>query len=70
MPNSILNGTLFWLNDEIWETIWEKPISEELTERLLHYSQLISDHYKNLHKFSKKVKEFEQLVSKEIAEYM
>ncbi|MBI5065132.1 hypothetical protein HZA97_02740 [Candidatus Woesearchaeota archaeon] len=57
---------LDWLNGEIWETVWEKPISPELTKKLLYFSQLISDNYKNLHKFSKEIKEFEKLVSKEI----
>ncbi len=34
-----------WVNDEIWETIWEKPISVKLKNKLLKYSQLISDNY-------------------------
>lgn len=58
-----------WVNNEIWETIWEKPISVKLKNKLLKYSQLISDNYEELHKFSKKVKEFENLISKEIINY-
>ena len=57
---------LDWLNGEIWETVWEKPISQELTDVILHYSQLISDNYKDLHKFSDEIKAFETLLSKEM----
>jgi len=58
---------LDWLNGEIWETVWEKPISQELTNELLYYSQLISDNYKDLHKFSDEIKKFEILLAKEMA---
>jgi len=57
------------VNGETWETVWVKPISEELAEKLLYYSRLISDNYENLDKFSKEMKEFEEFVSKEIAKY-
>ncbi len=56
-----------WVNDEIWETVWEKPISAELRDKLLFYSRLISDNYKKLEKFAKQMKEFEELLSEEIA---
>lgn len=59
-----------WVNDEIWETVWAKPISKEVKNKLLHYSQLFSDNYKNLDKLSKEIKEFESLISKEIAKYL
>jgi len=59
-----------WCNDEIWETVKEQPISEELTEELLKYSRLISDNYEFLHKFSDEVKSFEQLLSKEMAKFL
>ncbi len=55
-----------WVNNEIWETIWEKPISKILTKKLLFYSQLISDNYKHLEKFEKELKEFERILKKEI----
>ncbi len=55
-----------WVNDEIWETVWERPISKELKDKLLHYSQMFSDNYKNLNKFFKEFKEFEKLISREI----
>ena len=57
---------LDWLNGEVWETVWEKPISQELTDNVLRYSQLISDNYKGLHKFSDEIKKFEELLSKEM----
>lgn len=60
-------GSCDWLNGELWETVWEKPISQELTDGLLHYSQLVSDHYKDLRKFFSEVKKFEQILSKELA---
>ncbi|MFA6588206.1 MAG: hypothetical protein WCT08_03995 [Patescibacteria group bacterium] len=56
-----------WLNGEIWETVWEKSISQKLSDNILHYSQLISDNYKDLHKISDKIDMFEKLLSKEIA---
>jgi len=58
-----------WCNDEIWETIKEQPITKELTEKLLSYSRLISDNYKNLEKFSDEIKNTEKLISKEIANF-
>ena len=59
-------GKCDWLNGEIWESVWEKPISEELSNKLLHYSQLISDHYKDLRKYSCEVRQFEQLLTNEL----
>lgn len=59
-----------WLNDEIWETTKEQPISDELTDELLRYSRLISDNYQFLHKFSDDMKSFESLLSKEIANFL
>jgi hypothetical protein len=55
-----------WCNDEIWETIWEKPISGELADKLMEYSQFISDNYKNLDKFSYKIKEFQDIITGEL----
>ena len=52
------------VNGETWETVWEKPISKKVDEKLLFYSRLISDNYKNLAKFSKEMKEFEEFLSK------
>jgi len=57
------------VNGETWETVWEKPISENVDEKLLCFSRLISDNYENLDKFSKEMKEFEKFMSKEIAKY-
>jgi len=59
-----------WVNNEIWETVWEKPISEQLKNKLLYYSQLIADNYKDLDKFPEKLSEFESLLSEEIAKYV
>lgn len=59
-----------WVNNEIWKTVWSKPISRDIKDKLLYYSQLISDNYKNLGNFSKEVKEFESFVLKETAKYL
>jgi len=58
-----------WCNNEIWETISETPIPNQLNESLLKYSALVKKHYHGLHKFSKEMSEFEVLLSKEIAYY-
>ena len=57
------------VNGVTWETVWEKPVSEDVAEKLLYYSRLVSDNYENLDKFSKEMKEFEKFMSKEIAKY-
>ncbi len=58
------------VNGETWETVWEKPISEEVDKNLLHYSRLVSDNYENLDQFSKEMTEFEDIISKEIEKYI
>jgi len=60
-------GKKDWVNDEIWEMAWARPISGQTRDKLLYYSHLICDNYKNLDKFSKELKEFEDFLSKEIA---
>jgi hypothetical protein len=57
-----------WLNNEIWETTWEKPISKKVSKKLLFYSQLISDNYKDLNNFRKELNEFEQILKEQIKE--
>lgn len=58
-----------WVNDEIWETRNPKQIPEEISDKLLHYSQLISDNYKHLDEFQKELTDFEDLLSEQIAKY-
>ncbi|MDD2935027.1 MAG: hypothetical protein PHX25_00975 [Candidatus Pacebacteria bacterium] len=55
-----------WCNNEIWETVWEKPVSEELNKKLLDYAMIVKFHYKELEKFSEEMKSFEDLLSEEI----
>ncbi|MCX6812323.1 MAG: hypothetical protein NTW79_01720 [Candidatus Berkelbacteria bacterium] len=55
-------GKKDWVNDEVWEAVWQKPISKELSGKLLHFSRLISDNYLNLDKYTPEVKEFEILL--------
>ncbi|MFA5187741.1 MAG: hypothetical protein WC460_00060 [Patescibacteria group bacterium] len=59
-----------WVNDDIWKAHNPKPISEGLKDKLLHYSQLISDNYKHLDKFQKDLTDFENLLAEEIAKYL
>jgi len=59
-------GKKDWCNNEIWEIAWEKPISNYLKRKLLYYSRLFSDNYKNIHKFFKEFEKFEELLKKEI----
>ncbi len=56
-----------WVNGNVWETAWEKPITKELAKKLLYYSQLFSDNYQDLSNLSEKLKNFEKLISKEVA---
>ena len=56
------------INDEVWETVWEKPMSNEDRDKLIHYSQLISDNYLNLKEFEKDLKDFEMIVSQIVRE--
>lgn len=59
-----------WCNEEIWETVVEKSILEELKDELLRYSQLVSDNYKDLDKISEEMKKFEKLLKKEVNEFL
>jgi len=33
----------YWVNDKIGETVFERPLPAEIKNRLMQYSQLISD---------------------------
>jgi len=57
------------VNDEIWETVWEKPITKDTHETLVFYSQLISDNYEKLDQFIKQMADFETFIAKEIHKY-
>lgn len=54
------------INNEIWKTTWVKPLDKKIHEKLLYYSRLVSDNYKNLDKYQKEIKEFEEVLKKEI----
>ena len=58
-----------WVNNEIWETVWEKPMSRSLRDKLLEYSQFVSDNYKELDKFKDRMKDLDNLLSGEITKY-
>ena len=59
-------GSKDGVNNEIWETMWRKPISKSLAKKLLYYSQLFSDNYNKLDQLKKDWNEFEELLKKEI----
>ena len=54
------------VNNETWETVWEKPLDKKVHEKLLYYSRLISDNYENLDKYEKEVEDFKKLLVEEI----
>ena len=54
------------INNEIWETIWEKPISKELTKKILFYSQLISGNFQHLDRYKKEMSDFEEMLKEQI----
>jgi hypothetical protein len=60
-------GELDWCNDEVWKTVFEQPILEDLSSKLLHYSTLVSDNYENLERYDNTMHLFEQLLKGEIA---
>lgn len=65
-----INGdNLDTVNGNVWETIWEKELDKNTDKILLYYSRLISDNYKNLNKLSKEMREFEEIMKKEIIKY-
>ena len=57
-------GKKDWVNNEIWETIWERKLPIKTKEKLMRYSKFISDNYKKLKK--EKIKEFEKFLKKEV----
>lgn len=61
-----LNNKRDWCNNQIWETIWRKPITKELEDKLLYYSDLIQDNYRNLPKISYELENFSKLIQKTI----
>ena len=62
-------GQRDWVNDEIWKIVWAKPMLQKIKNKLLYYSQLISNNYKNLNKYSKELIQFEYFLSEQIAKY-
>jgi len=54
-----------WCNNEIWKMKWAKPMSKNLADKLLKYSEYISDNYKDLDQ--EKIKSFEEFIKKEIS---
>ena len=58
-----------WCNNEVWKTVSETPIPEDLNKSLLKYATIAKKHYKELHKFSKEMSEFKEFLSKEIDYY-
>ncbi len=50
-------GKIDEVNNEVWETVWSKSISEDVKEELFCWSQYISDNYEKLDQ--NKMTEFE-----------
>lgn len=62
-------GKLDTVNNETWETVWEKPLDKNLHEKLLYYSKFVSDNYKNLDKYKREMEEFEKFLKEIIKKY-
>ncbi len=60
---------LDWINDEIWDTVWTKPITKTVSDKLLKYSQFVSDNYQELYKHKDKMKEFESFLKEIMKTY-
>lgn len=63
-------GSKDWVNDEIWETVAERPVSDELKNKLLNYSQAISDNYEQANFIKDKSKELEEILKPEIDNFI
>lgn len=59
-----------WVNDEIWETVAEKPLPSEIKNKLLMYSQLISDRYEDLNTIKKEMDDFQALLKTEVNKFL
>ncbi len=55
-----------WVGGEVWETEWEKPISDELRDKLLKYSNTIRQNIDDSAVVNQKVTELEKLLQAEI----
>ncbi len=58
-----------WLNGEIWETVKEKSLEDDTSNRLLYYSRLISDNYDNLSEYKNEIMNFEKLIQNKIDKF-
>lgn len=57
------------VNDELWETVWERPIDDKTRDRLSYFSQLVSDHFEELDKYRDEIREFERFLAEQIGYY-
>ncbi|PIT98444.1 MAG: hypothetical protein COT71_00525 [Candidatus Andersenbacteria bacterium CG10_big_fil_rev_8_21_14_0_10_54_11] len=58
-----------WVNDEIWQTIWQEPLTDELKNKLLAYSNLVRKNANNVAVISGEVADFERLLRSLVAPY-
>ena len=57
------------VNNETWETVWEKPISNEDNNLLLNFSRFVADHLENLSKYKNEMDNFEIVISGMVKKY-
>jgi hypothetical protein len=62
-------GEIDEVEGEVWKTEWAKPMSDEVKEKMLQFSRLVSDNYKHLEDFSKEMSEFEEYAEDLIEQY-
>jgi len=57
------------VQDEVWETVWEIPMPEELNRELLKSATVVKKHYKELDKIPQAVTELQNILEEEVARY-
>lgn len=62
-------GKIDEVNNKVWETVWSKPMPDEVKSNLLEYSRFVSDNYQNLDNFQDRMKEFENYVGELVKEF-
>lgn len=62
-------GKIDEVNNEVWETVWSKAISDVVMDKLFYWSQFISDNYEKLDNFKDQMSEFENYMQGLVDEF-
>lgn len=63
-------GKIDEVNNEVWETVWSKVISDVMKDKLFYWSQFISDNYERLDNFNDQMLEFESYMQSLVDEFI